>query len=265
MLLHRWQFSWLLDGRSPVLAALILGFGALCLAGWLVRLARLRLDGLYVLFYLLVLYAWPLPREALRYAYPILPVLLAQGLLLLARLPPLAARRVSAAPQTLAAAVLLILVAPSLALMLGRRLAPVPAEMGAARNMWEWYVVRPDLGAPRAFAQVSVLRHLRAVGPGLPEQACLFAIKPTVVMLYTGRASYPPPPVDAPEASFAAGMQRCDYVYAMAKSPSYPVTFYPLGRLGERARHLSQAVIGQEGEQKPVGILARIVRGAAAE
>lgn len=261
-LIESWRFAWLLESASPVLVALVFLFGAVCLAGAVWRLGQRRFDGLYGACYVLLLLGWPHPEEALRYSYVLFPLWIGQGFLLLANLPwrRLAPGLDGTAPVVLLAALLALALAPSLAFMAGRFLEPLPPGLETARHTWDWYRLDREQARYRALRHASMLRHLEAVGQGLPPDACVFSIKPQIVMLYTRRVSVVPPKSDVAGESFRSTMEKCRYVYAMPfASPSFQEPFYPIARLGDRARPLSVAVMGSSADRGWAGALFEVL------
>ena len=241
-----WTQLWLADTYTRALVWLAVAFGVLCLAGWLWRLRLLRFDALYVLSYGLLLLAWPHPEEARRYGYVLLPVLLGQGILLLQRLAgslPEARRRLPAWSVLGALALLLL---PALALTTGRFLEPLPQDLAVVRHTEYWYAAdrnKADFDS-RVFA--SILYDLRHVAGYVPEDDCIFSIKPLIVMLYAGRRSEAPPPESASDADFAVGIKRCRYAYPIAyASTTYKQSRYPLNRLSDAPRTLSAVRYGE--------------------
>jgi len=239
-LLIGWLESWMGEGRVPALAALTFLIAAVCLAGWLRRLATLRFDAIYVALYLAVLLVWPFPDAAQRLSYVIVPVLLAQGALLLRALAsawPGVWGRLEAA----GIAVCGLLLLPTLLLTANRFLAPVPAGAELIRHTQGWY--RPldsRNGVLSAQFLVKVVADLPGLGERVPEGACVFSEKPTIVSLYSGRMSYFPPPTAISDTEFQQQIGRCRYAYVLAlTSPSFPVPYYPAARLGDSAKALS--------------------------
>lgn len=261
-LIESWRFAWLLESASPVLVALVFIFGATCLTGAVWRLWQRRFDGLYGAFYALLLLGWPHPEEALRYSYVLYPLWIGQGMLLVANLPwrrTSAAAR-GAAPVVLVAAGLALALAPSLAFMAGRFLEPVPPGLETARHTWDWYRLDREQARYRALRHARMLRHLKVVGPGLPADACVFSIKPQIVMLYARRVSVVPPKSEVTGEAFWNAMAQCRYVYAMPfASPSFREPFYPLARLGERARALSAEPMGSGPDSGWAGALVEVL------
>ena len=69
-----WQFYWVDGLFVPHLIVLLIGLFA-C-AGFGLRLKLLKIDALYIMFYLLILLVWPHPGQALRFFYTIQALLL---------------------------------------------------------------------------------------------------------------------------------------------------------------------------------------------
>ena len=234
-----WLEDWLGEGRASAPALVTFLIAAICCAGWLRRLAALRFDAIYVGLYLALLLVWPFPDAAQRLSYVIVPVLLAQGGLLV---QALAGAR--AGSQKLAAALACgcaLVLLPSLLLTVQRFTMPIPHEKELIRHTQGWY--RPldaRNGVLSAEFLVKLVADLPAVAGRVPEGACVFSEKPTVVSLYSGRMSHFPPPAGGDDAAFREQIGRCRFAYVLAlTSPSFPEPYYPAGRLEGRTRALS--------------------------
>ena len=256
-LLEAWARGWTgYPDLSAPLNRVALLIGLVCLAGWLLRLVRLRLDALYVAFYFGLLLVWPFPAEAERLEYVLVPVLLAEGTLLLHSCGKVLGK--TGGPRLLAAGVgaLALLITPSLVLTIQRYFLPAPRGYELVRHTPEWYGDDRLRATPAALVMAINFSSLRNAGSLVPPGACIFSIKPSVVTLYTERASYLPPPIAADDAAFQQGILRCRYLYPMALvSPSFPEPFYPLGRLNGRGKALLEAAGGDESHWDTYGLL----------
>jgi len=254
-LLGAWVQGWTgsSDHRSP-LRYVSLGVGLIGVAGGLRRLAQLRFDGLYIAFYAALLLIWPFPAEAERLEYVLAPVLLAQGALLLQAGAAARARDQRVLPLYLG--VLTLAISPALALNAQRYFQPAPGGLALVRHTPDWY------GDNRLYATRSALlaalnfNALRQVAEAVPPGACIFAIKPSVITLYTGRKSAVPPPSSTDDAAFERDIGKCRYLYPMALvSPTFQEPFYPLKRLGGRGKALLEAAGGDEVHRETYGLL----------
>lgn len=235
-----WVEDWLGEGRSNALAAIAILAGVICLCGWIRRLAALRFDGIYVGLYLALLVVWPFPDAAQRLGYVIVPVLLAQGGLLLhavfARRMP-AARLAAVFALGLAALPLL----PTLALTVSRFIEPAPEGLALVRHTPGWYrVMDQRTGVLSVRFLTMILDDLPRAASRVPPGECIFAEKPTIVTLYSGRMSYFPPPYGIGDEQFRSAIGKCRYAYVLAlTSPSFPEPLYPLRQLQDRVTPLS--------------------------
>ena len=69
-----WQFYWLDGLHMPNIVLIIVGI--LAFIGLIHRTINFKIDSLYILFYLGILLVWPHPGQALRFVYPIFPLLI---------------------------------------------------------------------------------------------------------------------------------------------------------------------------------------------
>lgn len=249
------------------LAVAITAFGALCIAGLAVRTYVRTLDGLYVSLYLLLMLIWPFPGESQRFIFPVLPVLMVQGLWLLQKLPKLdfASRRLSLAP-IVALTALALVATPQLLLHLGRFATPLPAELSPFKHTAGWYHPDPNIAIYQIHHSNRIVAALSAAGAAVPPDECILAIKPSIVSLYTKRISKSPPAATSP-ADFDLELKRrgCSYLFLVAfSSPTFNQPFYPLARLEGRVQVLQETRLAGP-DSPPVALLARLSESTGPE
>ena len=236
-----WEAGWLGNSHSAVLRGMVWGFWWISIAGWIYRLIKLRFDAIYLGLYLLQLFAWAHPEEASRYALVTYPILAASGFLLLYKL--VAVLREAASAKYIPVAAILVLATamiPSWIFIMQRFTEDVPSEVSAAKHTDYWYAENHWIASQNAQFQTKLIQHLKEIPKYVPANACIFAIKPTIVSLYADRPSFTPPKIAEDSAAFDAGIRKCHYAYVFSfSSPSYGAPYYPLGRLGERGKILS--------------------------
>lgn len=260
-LFSAWEFGWLGGSQPPVLVFVVIVFGAICLAGWLYRLRYLNFDAIYVAIYLGMVFAWPNP-EPLRYFYVVTPVLLAQGFLLVVGLSQSGLRMGNPAiAQAVLAAILLLTLSPSFVINSRYFLQEVPLEIRAGKHTAEWFDDNRKIAIVSAYFHARLISHLKEINALIPENECVYSIKPPLVTFYSRRSSYVPPKIDVSDQEFWRGMEKCRYAYLLPfESPSFGESFYPLSRLGKRAKIISMKKIDPNDNLPPVGMLAEIIK-----
>ncbi|MGE0857733.1 MAG: hypothetical protein AB7I01_00185 [Gammaproteobacteria bacterium] len=192
-----------------------------------------RFDAWSVLAYTLLMAAWPYPAEYERMCYPLLPFVLGFALASARALwPARLDARLAVAPVL---ALWLAAIAPFAALV-GARLATPPADPGLAPYLRSsaWFDPEPTTAFPTLAYQRAVSEALRGLPARLPGDACVRAIKPSVVAALSGLAATGFPPyqqsTEATRDALATG--PCRYLFIlMFPSPSFPEYYYPLKRL----------------------------------
>jgi len=259
--LRSWQFGWLGPSRMPGLIVTEMIFAVICIAGWLYRLRYLKFDAIYVAIYLAMVFAWPNP-DPLRYYYVVTPVLIAQGFMLVDKLARTRLRMRN--PATMGGAlaiILLVVLSPTFFLNYRYFLEPVPPEISAGKHIPEWFDDDRKTAVVSAYFHADLISHLKEISALIPENECVFAIKPTLVTFYSRRSSYGPPKIDVSDQEFQQKIQKCHYVYFLPfASPSYGESFYPLSRLGNRAKIISIKKLDIGTNLPPVGMLAEIAK-----
>lgn len=257
------KYAWVgnLSGGGNNTLLICAVMGVICLAGALARLRAGALDGWYVLLYLVMIFIWPFPGEAQRFVFAIQPVLLAQGVGLLARLPSVVMfGRQQVLVAGLFPAALLLLAAPDLALTIQRFRTGMPAELESLRRDPAWYGDTMAGSLRRVQFERGLIDNLRTLNHFVPEEECIFAIKPSIVGLYTERVALNPPREAVGDQAFwqEIKMTNCHYVYLLPfSSPSFPA-FYPY----QRVRPSLRVVTGYQTQTSPtpvIGVLGRLV------
>ena len=230
-LVGAWLGAWLGVAAPIELSQLAGGFGLIALAGWLHRLRQGSGGTVYLLLYLLMLLIWPWPGEAPRLLYVVTPLLIGHGLQavrdLSAFLPP--------RERLLQITAVVVLALPLMASALAtaqRRLAPVPTGLEVLRHIEGYY---SDSAQERhvALAQAQLIADMRGLAARVPAGDCIFQIKPSVTTLLSGRRSLSPPLPATDDRIFAEQLRQCRYAYVMRlQSPTFPIPFYPMERLG---------------------------------
>ncbi|HYA28848.1 MAG TPA: hypothetical protein VEI95_08530 [Acidobacteriota bacterium] len=257
MLWHGWVGNFTTSSVGPWVMAVI---GALGLLGTVRRIFFRKLDGIYVGIYICLIIVWPFPAEAQRLLFVIVPVLMAQCLLLLDRLPPLILSERRVLPCHLILLVLAVVAAPDLLLTVKRFSQPMPDQMAKFRRSIDWYAIDPAEARSNVAFDRSLTDHLKSLSKVVPEGDCIYSIKPSLVGYYAGRVSMIPPRPNFDATAFNTSLRQtgCRYFYLMGfLSPSYPIAYYPLARLGDALAVVSVSP-GSPDPGRPVGVLAML-------
>lgn len=257
------RHSFLPAALPPALASAIAATGALA-AVW--RLLRLRPDAIYLCAYGPVLLIWPFPEEAERLLWPVLPILLAQPLLVIAEMNSAGARR-DAAVQAYAACLAVSIMAmalPSIARAADRyRAASFWPMLADARHYEGWY--HPDLAyaVDRVVGQLGTMEALAEIPRFAPADDCVAAARPNFVTYVARRRSVFPPLNSVPDPWFMRILREtgCHYVFMYGGTGSqFPVPFHPLQRLPQPIDMLvdHRHPDPPPGEGTMIGLLARI-------
>jgi len=232
---HAMWYGWLANFITGNRGVLVVGIlGAICLAGLVARLIARKFDGLYSLFYLLLVLIWPFPVEARRLIFVIIPILLVQGLLLLKRLPrlELGARAYRIAPA-MVLAIIAISIASPFALVITRFMQPLPSGLESYKRQPDWYFDQPREAITRVLIARALTESMGKISDYVPEGSCIYSIKPSIVSFYSHRISVGPPPERVAAAAFRDAIKNgnCKYFYLLPSSPSFRQPFYPYERI----------------------------------
>jgi len=256
--------GWVLVFGTGYTAMIVLSLVALvCIAGMLYRIWRWKFDGLYAGAYMLLILLWPFPAEAQRLILVIVPVLLAQALLLLSSVPVVKSGGwVVRHLQVLALAPLLIVVVPELALGVQRFSRPLPEDLAPYRQALSWYGAPPREAADDLVSRAAVARHLRTLDKWVSPDECIYGMKPSIIGYYAGRISFPPPSARLNDDEFQSAVRTgpCRFFYVMGYiSPSFPTPYYPATRLGKSLQILSESTSRHDDAKRPIARLGVLV------
>lgn len=258
-------YGWVMNFTGSGAAKSVVGFlGVLCLLGMVYRVYLHKLDGFYAAAYLALILLWPFPAEARRLLFVIMPVLLTQGVLLLGRLPKLRIRQRDVRPVYILFLIVSLIITPDLVLTVKRFLEPMPEGIAEYRRARGWYEVDPDRARMNAADSKELVTHLTSLRTAVPENECIYGIKPSVIGYYAGRISMIPPMPNFDQADFDTYLMKtnCRYFYMMGfSSLSFRAPYYPLARLHESPRIISVSMSPVTDDlAEPIGILAELER-----
>jgi len=231
VLVVAWFGIWFGAPASWSLVAVVAVFGFICLVGLAARLRSGHFDAVYGLVYLALLLVWPWPSEASRLLYVIVPVMLGQGMWLLDRLSRRLHPALQPATQWAIAGLLMLAVVPGLAVCIQRRLQEIPIEAAALKHSAGYY---SDFATDRqvATATLQLVDDMPSLALHVPPSDCVFAIKPSAIMLLAERNSLGPPPSSSDDIGFDHLLHQCRYAYLVkGQSATFPSAFYPRDRL----------------------------------
>jgi hypothetical protein len=195
--------------------------------GFAVRLRRLRVDALYVAFYLAIIVLWPYPGHMRRFLQVLMPMFLLYGFLgiryTIIYLAPALRRTVERAYV----AILVIVLSPS-ALVMVQQIAQAEGE--DAENFVrspQWYMYDTPLRATTVMERVmQVIDGMRGIDERLPANACVSSAAYAYIPLYGRRQSRRLAGISTDDDRFFAQLRDCPYVFMMAAT-QWPEMDYP--------------------------------------
>ncbi len=244
-------------GSVFLVVFVILSVAGVCLRAW-----NRQLDGLYGLLYLGLIVFWPYPAESARLLFPLVPVLLL-GMFSLTGLPGAEPGAIPGARHAglLLVTVFIVITLPNTLLSISRFNSPLEEGLKKFRRTYAWQssnlaVASSGIRSYRAMAQA-----LERAGTVIPEDQCVYSIKPAITGLYSNRISKipPKPALDDNEFNEAISSGDCQYlVFYSFSSPTFPIAYYPWVRIEDRIK-IIEAYYAEKGEGvEPVAVLAKL-------
>ena len=243
--------------RASFLAGCVLLFLGLSAAVW--RTVSGKMDGFYVWVYIAMITLWPFPAEAQRLVLVLIPVLLWQIAWACSRLKVKLPN--TGLMFTGVLTILLVSSLPEVALTFQRYHHSLPPTVPADYKHTDgWYA--PDIRIASYWVQsmAAVETDLSQLNGSVPPEACIFAIKPSVVALLADRVSKAPPKIEQQNFDQAIQAGGCNYFYLLSfTSPTYPSPLYPYQRLQGRLEIIRTSGIERmDGQKQMLAALARI-------
>lgn len=211
--------------------------GVLCVAGTAWRFIKLKPDAVYIAANLLILMIWPYPEEAQRFLWVLVPLLLAQPILV--AVTPKSSTTPSRASEwltcTISGAVLLMTL-PALALASDRYRSAAYVDLPKARTFVSWYGEDATHAQDVVEIQTAMISSMRRVAEEVPENDCVIGTRPDLVSYFGHRRSYFPPLNSVPDPYFGRQLRAagCHFAFGMYSIDSrYPLPLFPIGRFGK--------------------------------
>lgn len=247
---------------------LLLGAGAV----FLLRLRRLKMDSVFLLFYLGIIGLWPFPHELERFTVILLPFFLFFCML---GVNGLAARFEERGPgfgRLLTAAIPMILLVTSLPTLLfyvQRFNMPAPPEISAQRFAPNWYKnLDPKITLFTAEKLGRIYHLMQEVEKQVPEDECIYTTQRYLVMLYTRRqANYLPLNMYENNGSGSdydvSQLQECNYIIFLdvaVKQISRYDRMYPILAVQSQVEPILTSSMTLDGSDFIVAAFAKIIR-----
>ena len=258
-MLDIWQTNFTLGkAGSMVLAA----FALIALAGMCGRVYRRKLDGIYGFLYMGMIVFWPYPAEASRLLYPLVPVML----MWLFCLPDLFKINVDSLAKlkqgrVLLAVVFLLLVIPNVALTVTRFLTPLEEGLSPFRRTYAWQAENLLVAKDRIVRYRALTLALEQVANVIPEDKCVYSIKPSITGVFTGRISKIPPKPQLDEQAFKEELVSGDcefFLFYAFSSPTFPHAYYPWGRVQDDIKIVQAYHFKNGADNDAIAVLAKL-------
>ncbi|MCK5092898.1 MAG: hypothetical protein KAR30_10265 [Gammaproteobacteria bacterium] len=206
--------------------------GILSLIGLANRVRKKHLDGLYLFFYILLLLLWPFSPEAERYLYPVTALMLGHAVYIVHLW--VKNIRIGGLAKGALIAVLLINNMPALAFTYDRYTSALPEDFSEYRHAAIWYGNKRQVDYRGVIMIQTLTEAMKAIKQAVPEDQCVYSIKPSIVGMYSGRVSIQPPLEKLSDQEFLHDVSEkgCQYFFILPfSSISYRAPFYPVNRI----------------------------------
>ena len=254
--------AWFATFTYGIFGKLILSILAgICFLALNYRLYKKKLDGIYILVYLLMIIVWPYPAESMRLLFPIIPLLLVQTSILLQHSKILTYKNKYSVGNIVMAAILLIIIFPNLLLTINRFNTTIDEFLIPYKHTYVWYT--PDYSSAIDGVKLNhvIISSITEAREYVPTDQCVYSIKPSVIGLYMERISRTVPDQNINDADFKniLNQSNCQYIYLMSiQSPSYEKPLYPLERIIDDMNILKIHYLDEQKKENPIAILGKL-------
>jgi len=252
---HGWQTIFSLTQTGSIF---LLAVALISLLGTGLRILQKKIDGYYVLCYVLLILVWPFPAEAQRFTLVITPILLFHGVYFIShvQISRLKSYQSWVLP-VLFLSLITIQVLPDLVLAAQRFQTKLPEKLQAFRHHSMWY--RTDLQSAYDYIDSfrAIDKTMIELSTQVAEDQCIFAVKPSIMAYHSNRMSKSPPIASVSARVFDREIENdgCQYFYfSSISAPSFHTQFYPMDRLENRVEIVSVGYVDKH-EDKIVGML----------
>ncbi len=257
-ILHAWYSSFTPGTFGQLLLAII--FVASLLSA-LYRTLKKKLDGIYIILYLLMILVWPYPAESMRLLYPVIPILLVQTSICIKDITDQwVSDNIFLKGNYVLEAILLIILIPNLILTINRFNITVDENLIPYKRTNAWYETDLNMAMKNINIFYGIFTSLNDVKQYVPNEECVYSIKPTIIELYMQRISKVPPRTIIDDDFYRSIEQsNCRYFYFIETiSPSYKIGFYPLERIEDNIDVIKAYKIFYNNQSYLVSVLGKL-------
>lgn len=233
-MLNAWHSTYTLGNSGHIILNI---FAIISVLSVFLRVYKKKLDGIYVLLYLCMVMSWPYPDELMRLLFPITPILLVQTSFFIKFIDEHwhSSSKFPVGNSILGATLLIVLI-PNLLLTVSRLNVAVDETIipPQYKKTYDWYHPNLRQAINKIVFNHGIVSGLKDAKNYVPDDECVYSIKPALVGLYMERISKAPPDSNFDDNEYFKITERdnCHYYYLVnATSPSYKESFYPYQRL----------------------------------
>jgi len=227
------------------------------------RIYKKKLDGIYILLYLLMVMSWPYPDELVRLLFPITPILLVQTSAFIKSIDEnWRVINIFPAGNTVLIMTLIIVFLPNLLSTISRLNVAIDASIIQTlyKRTYDWYNPSIRLAINQVAFNQGIVASLEDAKKYVPDDECVYSIKPTLVGLFMDRVSKVPPETNLSHDEYLqiAERENCHYYFLVnATSPSYKESLYPYQKLGANLE-LIKIYYSPNNQVYPVSIIGKM-------
>ncbi len=244
---------------SGIICASVLFFALL---SWLPRLYKKKIDSIYLLFYLIIIWMWPAQDHDMRFMFVVCPILFYYSYLSFSMLMRnYTVKNISHIINYASILLILIIMLPTNLYAVHRLFTSIPPELSDYRNTRYWMTEPDNLQTEVSIIILNrMIESYKDAKQFIPEKDCVYSVHQEQFMFYTRRIAMPPPNADiVTEKTFKKGVRKCEYVQIThtTSHPYYPGG-YPINELGGNYKYLSTTRLDTGNDIAVIGALLQL-------
>jgi hypothetical protein len=245
---------------SGIISAVVL---VMALATWFLRLINKKIDGLYLFFYLMLIWLWPAPDHDMRFIFVVFPILLYYSYLSLSsvfkRYPLKEAERII---KFASIAIVLAIFLPTNLHAINRVFSQDIPDMESYKNTRYWMTMN-SLGSEAEYSTKilnQIILSYSVAGQIIPKDKCVYTAHKEQFMFYARRLALPLPlPEDVKNNNIVQQLGRCEYIHVLnTNSHPYIPGGYPIDLLEGNFNYLMMMRMSEELDSPVVAALIQL-------
>jgi hypothetical protein len=245
---------------SGVISAVVL---MMALPTWFLRIINKKIDSLYLLFYLMLIWLWPAPDHDMRFMFVIFPILLYYSYLSLSFLfTKYSMGNIEGLIKYMSMFIILATFLPTNLYAINRLFSQDLSTLEPYKNTRYWMTTSSSGSVAENSTNIinQMFQSYIFAGQIIPKDKCVYTVHPEQFMFYSRKLAFPLPlPEDVKNNNITQYLGQCEYIHVLNTSthPYFPGG-YPTDLLGDNFDYLMMMRMSEEPDSPIVATLIQL-------